>query len=674
MIKIDMNKFRLNPIMVWVVFVFFSAALLVFRLYNHYGNELEKGVVTAHDLAHSQSLLVAGKLKGIEELIDTAARLYIDGKDDNESKKNISTLMKYQKLADPYIMDFLVLNESGEIVIWNRDQTPPFVKDREYYKHHINHNNSTILVTSPQLSKVEKGKWFFSLSKALRDNQGKLLAIGVAIIDIEKMQKEFEGYDILKNIDTDISRNSILLHQDCSVITRLPIHEKIGVGQESTLCYSVDFPIQNEIAIKEIKSQFDGRRSSAYLKPIDRYNLVVVGMVDLDDVLSEWRDGAYFLVSLWMLLILVTYFMSRAWKRAEDYRDMVVEVIESSPDYVAITDKKGKLIYLNKKGREIWDDSFFDEWSKKIFSKEKIVVAQKGKIWRGECEVYDKKQHSISTSQVVLPHFDKNGEIHSISTALRDITDIKKAKKELDRLYAELSNEKKMQESMLVQQSKLAGLGEMISAIAHQWKQPLNAISIMTQVIQDTADSEPIDNICEKINSQIAYMNQTVMDFRNYLIPSREKSDFDPFTAIEEATRLMHYQLYKSGVELQIEHLKPSKISGFPNELKQVVLNLLKNSNDVFIEKNIKNGKLTMKIDNDGNNCRILFCDNGGGIPEDLLPDKLFESFVSTKGDKGTGIGLHISKKIITEHFGGDVCAFNSEIGACFKLTIPLTK
>jgi len=240
-----------------------------------------------------------------------------------------------------------------------------------------------------------------------------------------------------------------------------------------------------------------------------------------------------------------------------------------------------------------------------------------------------------------------------------------------------VEQESRIKESMLLQQSKLAEMGEMISAIAHQWKQPLNTISILTELILDENDfgskNPQIDKSCDTILSQVDFMAHTINDFRNFLSPNKNLTSFRPCKIFFEMIKMLEYQFSREGIKVEIPEHTHFNIYGVENELKQVILNLLKNSKEAF-SKDMPDKKITIEISNDEEYGLIKYKDNGGGIKEDLLPTKLFESYVTTKGEGGTGIGLQISKRIIEENFKGWLCAYNIDDGACFEMKIPLFK
>ncbi|KJU85696.1 multi-sensor signal transduction histidine kinase [Candidatus Magnetobacterium bavaricum] len=237
-------------------------------------------------------------------------------------------------------------------------------------------------------------------------------------------------------------------------------------------------------------------------------------------------------------------------------------------------------------------------------------------------------------------------------------------------------------EQLLIQQSKMAAMGEMIGLIAHQWKQPLNAISLITQDIGDAYlyNELNIDYLKEtetKILKQIQFMAQTIDSFRNFLKPSKEKVAFDVKTAIEEIVSMLSPLLIKSNVKLNLDYAGNgvnTNATGYQNEFKQVILNLINNARDALISKSSGEPKTEKAIQIDileeSAKTVVSIRDNGGGIPDDII-GRIFEPYFTTKSsEQGTGIGLYMAKTIIETNMGWKLTARNIDNGAEFRIEI----
>lgn len=251
--------------------------------------------------------------------------------------------------------------------------------------------------------------------------------------------------------------------------------------------------------------------------------------------------------------------------------------------------------------------------------------------------------------------------------------------KDLQQKVDEETAKRLRHEHLLVQQSKMAAMGEMIGAIAHQWRQPLNNVSLQAQEIEDILEYEGGDpkqllNVKETLIKSVKFMSQTIEDFRNFFKPSREKELFMACESAEEVFRLIAAQAKSHGITLYVGDHEHFHVLGYRNEFNQVLLNLFNNARDAIIDNKIKHGLISVAIENDGKTGTIRIRDNGGGIPETLLPKKLFEPYETTKGEQGTGIGLYISKTIVESHMGGAISVQNIEDGAEFKIVLPLAR
>ncbi len=264
----------------------------------------------------------------------------------------------------------------------------------------------------------------------------------------------------------------------------------------------------------------------------------------------------------------------------------------------------------------------------------------------------------------------QDGKLYMIS-AVRDVTE-QKAEDE----------KRHTGQQLLLQQSKLTALGEMISAIAHQWRQPLNALGIMIQDVKiakkfGELTDEYIQNFDNGAMNQIKTMSKTIDDFRNLFRPETTKESFALIGAALDIVSLISPQLEHYNITtnvyspLDIDEPGEALIYGYPNEFKQLVLNMLSNSKDAIIEKQERDGAFDAFINLEigvakDNGCRYAFAriiDNGIGIKEEILP-RIFEPYFTTKEQgKGTGVGLYMTKMIIEQNMNGTITASNRQGG-----------
>ncbi len=251
---------------------------------------------------------------------------------------------------------------------------------------------------------------------------------------------------------------------------------------------------------------------------------------------------------------------------------------------------------------------------------------------------------------------------------------MKRLNEVLERRVQEEVAKNREKDHLLIQQSRLAAMGEMVHNIAHQWRQPINALTLVLANLKDAQaygelTEAEMERQVEMGNRLIQKMSATIDDFRNFFRPNKEKKVFPLQAAVDEARGILGNSLASQGIALEVEVEAGVTVHGYPNELFQVLLNILNNSRDAIAERRVPAGKIRIAAGREGDKGTIRIIDNGGGIPEDILP-KIFDPYFTTK-DKGTGIGLYMSRMLM-EHMGGSVEARNAEGGAVFTLALPL--
>ena len=298
----------------------------------------------------------------------------------------------------------------------------------------------------------------------------------------------------------------------------------------------------------------------------------------------------------------------------------------------------------------------------------------------------NKNRKNISLENRLKPPKRRNLTRKALSTLLsqtsKEIEEINKSLKEqIDKEIRE--NIKK--EKLLQQQTRLVQMGEMLSMIAHQWRQPLNAISSSIAIVQikmaknrfdlDKKEEreEFLNFLEEKHNSISNYtesLSETIDDFRNFFKPDKQKTKVSLTKPIIKALAIATPSILNKGIKINTSYGVDGEIEIYKNELMQVILNILKNAEDNFKEKEIKNGKIDISTYKEKGAYIIKICDNGGGVAPEIMP-KIFDPYFSTKDEKnGTGLGLYMSKIIVEEHNGGILEVKNSKNGACFIIKL----
>ena len=231
----------------------------------------------------------------------------------------------------------------------------------------------------------------------------------------------------------------------------------------------------------------------------------------------------------------------------------------------------------------------------------------------------------------------------------------------------------KEKEKLMLYQNRFAQMGEMIIMIAHQWRQPLNILSMLNQALFSKYKKKKIDNefmdYFEKASTkQIQTMSQTISDFLDFFKPQKKKTKFNINQSIKNTIDIIKPICLKMNIDIVFEYTQTFQTVGYPNELGQVFLSILNNAKDALVQNNVKNKKIKILLYREQNDIVIKISDNAGGIKEDIM-SMIFEPYFSTKKE-GTGLGLYIVKIIIQNHQNGSIKAYNNKEGAVFEIRL----
>jgi len=264
-------------------------------------------------------------------------------------------------------------------------------------------------------------------------------------------------------------------------------------------------------------------------------------------------------------------------------------------------------------------------------------------------------------------------------TILEKTQELQKLNASLHHRVDEEMDKNRDKEKQMIHQSRLAQMGEMISMIAHQWRQPLAAISATATALQlkisrKRYDEENFLQNIKKINEYSQHLSSTIDDFRNFFSENKEQTFFSLKESVEGSLKIIGISLNNHNIQVSVESVEDNDIFSYPNEVRQVVLNILKNAEDILIEKAIENPRIHIKISPLGAMLILEIGDNAGGVPE-AIKEKIFDPYFTTKEKRdGTGLGLYMSKTIIEDHCGGKLSVYNSSEGAVFEISFRQTR
>jgi signal transduction histidine kinase len=238
-----------------------------------------------------------------------------------------------------------------------------------------------------------------------------------------------------------------------------------------------------------------------------------------------------------------------------------------------------------------------------------------------------------------------------------------------------LNNQTTIKDKIVIKQSKMASMGEMINNIAHQWRQPLMEISSLLMTIEVKIKTKSVishEDILETIKSSnyiLKFMSNTIDDFRNFFATDKQKNEFLIVEQISSALNIMKSSLLKNNIKVEVIIKKNIMLFGFANEYTQVLINIISNAQDIMISNNIQNKKIIIRVYQKENKSILEIEDNAGGIK--ITPiTKVFEPFFTHNKNNGSGVGLFMSKLIIEDNMHGTLTVENKQHGACFRISI----
>lgn len=380
-------------------------------------------------------------------------------------------------------------------------------------------------------------------------------------------------------------------------------------------------------------------------------------------------------------------------QQLQEQSRMISQMMDLSPNPI-FSIQDGKVDFANTaflrlmRAKELQDlrPNFIERFICQIHPKERFTSIE---LW--EKHVFE---NSSSTHNIQIRNdgdFNESNtykldSLHSSALSrsifsLTDVTDLENARKLMAQKVQITQEELERQKKILEIQSRLAQMGEMIGAIAHQWKQPLTILGMTLDVMSDDIEEiapgkdAHLQEQIAMLQDNLQYMNTTIRDFKDFFSPTKIPKIFTLKDCIGSIITMIGRQYKQNSITIEILGDVEIPILGYPNEFKQALINLINNAKDAFIERDIKERKITIlsKASPKEEQIHISIEDSAGGILEDALPH-IFEPYFTTKGDKGTGIGLQLAKMIIEESMQGSITVYNGKLGACFEIVLPIKK
>ena len=516
---------------------------------------------------------------------------------------------------------------------------------------------------------------------------------GLLLVDRDKI---FGFIDNSLAINTEIQKNNM---------------SNIGITGQSSKSFNLsiasrnDEPILNKI-LEKILISIDDRTRNTFMQKWNNIKYQVQ------------PDYKLILQTLFFGIVLVSIFiywnlkLKEEIKNKEEFQKKLKEseekfrtLFEEAPILLDAFDKNGRVQLWNKECEKVFGWSFkeisevddpLDLFYPDALIKKEIMKGfntnhNSFKDWYsmtkdGKTIITRWANIKLPNNEIIHIGFDITKQ-RSNEIAIKEKTqELKLAKKELEDLNISLENKIKdeikkntEQQMILMQQSKLVQMGEMIENIAHQWRQPLAEInSIVLLIDQELTKNNFLDENMEEKLSEIEsithYMSGTINDFKNFFDTNKKKETFNIYKNVIKTLNIINKRISYYEIKVDLNMNKEREIFGYSNELNQVLLIVINNSIDAFIQRNIVNPLITISLKENKESIILYIKDNALGIDNQII-NKVFDPYFSTKHkSQGTGLGLYISKMIIEKSLNGKILMLNEKDGICIIIEIPQGK
>ncbi len=358
-------------------------------------------------------------------------------------------------------------------------------------------------------------------------------------------------------------------------------------------------------------------------------------------------------------------------EKSKERISQLSQVVEQTPFSIFITDIDGYITYCNKQALDLSgytsDEVIAQKMSifrsnvqsKAFYSQLWQTIKNEKGIWQGLLINKMKDGKLIDCQSTIFPIFNQNQKVINFVTIQEDTT------------------QRNIKDKLFLMQTRQAQMGEMLSMIAHQWRQPLSVmIALLNKqridIALERSDFSDISVTFDELEDQIQHLSGTITDFRDFFKPDKKKSLTNSETIVSKSFSLIENVYKQKAIKTEFNYIDDTSYQTYEGELVQVILNLFKNAQDAFEERKIKNPYIKVTCQSNSAYAIIQVQDNAHGIEEEVK-DTLFLPYVSTKNQKqGTGLGLYMSKTIIEEHCHGSILVENIGDGARFTIKLPL--
>lgn len=610
--------------------------------------------------------------KFIQKIFEASAKKII------ENNRFLNTFMN--SIDDPII----VLDKHDKIVDINEAVTKYCEKHKGMIlEKHIDDFENIKLLTKNDGEKIKfleldgKNHYFFCKTTLLAKNEQKDLKLIFCknITDIKNLQESvMEFFSNSASPIVTIKKDGQMLFHNKAF---LDIFELTSDIKERTNISTV--------IRREFKKLFDSKLNKAFESGFaEEFSIILIskssGSLHAKISITKFSNEDYYIINIRdttaevMHTLNLERIVQEEIEKREENELKFATIFQNAPAGIVVIDENNHIIQINKtfetmsgyeKDALIEKDfvTLFDEESQQqIGAHIKAFMYQKeDSSTSNEWCMRTKKRTKIYLNTFIKSIKLKNGFYKLIIVS--DVTELK-----------EIKEKEKKQELMLVQQSRFAVMGEMLNMIAHQWRQPLGALSIEIMNLMDNYEDGLKDSYMrdwEKRSSKIiAHLSKTIDEFRTFFKQDTKKDYFNVEDACLNSYNLIQPILKFRSIDVKLDLKAKGTILGYHNRLQQAILNILNNAKDALIDTDPKVKKIRFSSEIKDNTVIIEIEDNAGGITIEPI-EKIFEPYYSTKKKNSSGIGLYMTKTIIENQMGGTIEANNSDKGAHFRIQFP---
>ena len=664
-------------------------------------------IKTAYDLVHSkyhdsyENFLKAYNLYDIFMIDKNGDIIYSTIKEKDYGTNLLTGAFKTSGLANVFKA---TLNKKKGVVVFEdfKPYEPSFNKSASFIATPIYKNNELIGVFAFQISigylnkimQFDKDYYQVGLGQT-----GENFLIG----EDYKLRSDLRYLDKLNNPLVNKLNTAIGIKKIYSTTSKLAFEKNKTDGQLITKNYDdkevlsvfhkISLDNKNWLIITQIQTKEVLKNTNILKNEIAIFSLIILGFTFL---------FAYTYINKIMLkLSRKEKLIQKTNKKLEDNISKLNIIMENTPIPMFYKDMEGKYTDINSKFTEVFGitkEQMIGKTVYEVANKELADIYKKQdddliNNHKHTVQIYESKVKNpiTNTDKSVVFHkslfYDNDNKPLGIIGAVIDITESKKIHKELKKLNKNLEEkvllevEKNLKkEIQLFESSKLAAMGSMIGNIIHQWNQPLSLISTVSSSVllesnmKETLESKKIEKDMQNITNAINRLTNVTRTFRNFLKEKKELKKIVLQDRLDKSLIISETVIKDKGISLvkNINYENNIEIHTIPNELTEVIINIVNNAVDAIYERNISNGKIIISLQKSQSHAEISIEDNAGGIPKNIMPN-IFDEYFTTKDEtKGTGLGLYMSKRIINDSLKGNLNVINTNEGAKFSIKLPL--